>query len=69
MKTAMEELIYELELDGYQFDNNVLEKYVEKEKQQIMVNWIDGKESKGYGYSVFGDASIYYEKKYVESES
>jgi len=32
MKTAMEQLTYELELDGYQFDNNVLEKYVEKEK-------------------------------------
>ena len=36
MKTAMEQLIYELEVDGYQFDNNILEKYVEKEKQQII---------------------------------
>lgn len=68
MKTAMEQLIYELETDGYQFDNNILEKYVEKEKMQIQCNWIDGKETKGYGNTVFEDAEIYFNKKYAESE-
>lgn len=42
MKTAMEQLIYKLELDGYRFDNNVLEKYVEKEKQQIIEAYTAG---------------------------
>ena len=61
MKTAMEQLIYELEVDGYQFDNNILEKYVEKEKQQIIEAYSAGeiRPYNGIKYydSTFGDSN------------
>lgn len=61
MKTAMEQLIYELELDGYQFDNNVLEKYVEKEKKQIIDAYTAGEirpyNGDKYYVSTFGDSN------------
>ena len=37
---------------------------MEKEKRQIKLNWIEGKETEGFGDNVFGDAEIYFNKKY-----
>lgn len=47
----------------------VAESFLEKEKRQIKLNWIEGKETEGFGNTVFEDAEIYYNKKYVESET
>lgn len=42
--------------------------FLEQEKKQITLGWIDGKETYGYGFDVFTDAEFYYHKKYIESE-
>ncbi len=36
------------------------------EKQQIIKNWIDGKENKAFGDNVFDDAEQYYNETYGE---
>jgi hypothetical protein len=42
------------------FEGNIWEQAKEMEKQQIIDSWIDGKENKEFGNTVFEDAEQYY---------
>lgn len=77
MKTALTELIEKWENETGSYIPNApiykafiaeAKEFLEREKQLIILGWIDGKETKGYGYDVFTDAEFYYHKKYIESE-
>ena len=82
MKTAMQELISDLtyhiktqssewkkdpvamlhQIDAMYFGNAI-----EKEKQQIMNSWMDGKENKQFGYTIFDDAEKYFNYTFNDS--
>lgn len=73
-KTAMQELIdiidnevinhsesyNTLELNVFSRIKNRCLDLLEKEKQQIVNAWMDGKENKQFGYTVFDDAEKYF---------
>ena len=44
----------------------ILESNMAMEKHIIQLSWIDGKETREFGYDVFTDAENYFNKKYAK---